>query len=140
MGKFRLQYGRPVASGISTSHARTCRLSRDASLSIGELRLASVLPNTASRLFATARERLDDLLPVETPVLDEDLAGMPAANDHARQIDARNIALQRVGIESRLPRFGVKPNAKALDEFEVRVISRQCEHLLGRNSLLAGTI
>src|SRR5271154_3624148 len=98
------------------------------------------LPNAARCLFAIARQCLDDLLPVETPVLNEDLACMPAANHDARQMNARNIALQRVGIESRLPRFGVKPNAKALDEFEVRVISRQCEHLLGRNALFAGTI
>src|ERR1700722_1640576 len=140
MGKFRLQYGRPAASSISTSHPRTCRLARDASLSISGVSLASALPNTARRLFATARERLDDLFPMKTPVLDEDLARMPAANHHARQIDPRNIALQRGGIEIRLPRFGVKPNAEALDEFEVRVIPRQCEHLLGRNALLAHTI
>src|ERR1700727_4060017 len=101
MGKLWLPHCRTVAPCISTPHARSCRLPRDASLSIVGVRDCSAY-STLPAACSPARDRLDDLFPMKTAVLDEDLVRMPAANYHPRQIDPRNMSLQAGGRELRL--------------------------------------
>src|SRR6266851_7363381 len=73
---------------------------------------------------------LNDLLPVEAPVFDEYLAGVPPADDHPRQVDSGHIALQRIGIQRRPAALRIELHPEALDERKVRVISgeRSEEH------------
>ena len=63
---------------------------------------------TAGGLFALARERIDDLLAVESAVLDENLAGETSANNHSGQMNPGNVAFQRVRVKRRLTRFRVE--------------------------------
>src|SRR5216683_3415480 len=86
------------------------------------------------------RQRLDDLLPVEAPVFDENLAGVPPANDHARQMDSRHIALKRVRIQRRLAAFRIEPHTQTFYEREIGVVAGQREHASRRQFLLTGSI
>src|SRR5256885_16745882 len=65
------------------------------------------------------RQCLNDLLPVEAPVFDENFASMPSADHHAGQMDPRNIALERIRIQRRLAAFRIKPHAQAFNEREI---------------------
>src|SRR5260370_30888758 len=44
---------------------------------------------------------LNDLLPVEAPVFDEYLAGVPPADDHPRQLDSPHIPLRPIAVPRR---------------------------------------
>src|SRR6266852_9416117 len=83
---------------------------------------------------------LNDLLPVEAPVFDENFAGVPPADDHSREMDARHIALQRIRIQRRFAAFRIKLHAQALDEREIGVVAGQREHASRGQSLLTGAI
>src|SRR5437879_8710385 len=48
------------------------------------------------------RQCLNDLLPVEAPVFDENFASMPSTDHHAGQMDPRNIPPVRILIQTRL--------------------------------------
>jgi len=52
-----------------------------------------------------ARERSDDLLAMKAAIFDENFAGVISADDHAGEVQAANIALERLRIESRFIRF-----------------------------------
>src|SRR6266849_2002278 len=90
--------------------------------------------------YSSRFESLNDLLPVETPVFDEDLAGMPSADDHTRQMDSRHVALKCVRIQSRLAAFRIKAHTQAFDERKIGMVAGQSEHASRRQSLLAGSI
>src|SRR6266403_2678627 len=62
------------------------------------------------------RQRLNDLLPVESPVFDEDFAGVSASDNYARKVDSRHIALQRMRIQRRPAALWIKLHTKALDK------------------------
>src|SRR5882762_11885994 len=68
---------------------------------------------------------LNDLLAVEAPVFYENLAGVPSADHHSRQMDARHIALQRIRIQRRPAAFRIQLHAQALDEREIGVVAGQ---------------
>src|SRR5260370_34996414 len=55
---------------------------------------------------------LNNLLPVEAPVFDEDLAGVPASDNHARKVDSRHIALQRIRMRGRPSAFRIELHAE----------------------------
>ena len=55
-----------------------------------------------SRLAQLAAQIVGDLASVETPVLNEYLAGIHSRDDHPRQINSSHIALQRVRVHHRL--------------------------------------
>src|SRR5258706_13775291 len=55
---------------------------------------------------------LNDLLPVESPVFVEDLAGVPASDNHPCKMDSRPIALQGIRTQGRSAAFRTKPHAK----------------------------
>src|SRR6266851_5099306 len=59
---------------------------------------------------------LNNLLPVETAVFDENLAGVPASDNHARKVDSRHVALQRIRIQRRPTAFRIELHAQALDK------------------------
>jgi hypothetical protein len=53
----------------------------------------------------------NNLLPVESAVLNENLAGKPTADNHARNIHSRDITFERFGIACRLARLRIEANA-----------------------------
>src|SRR6266851_809345 len=59
---------------------------------------------------------LNDLFPVKAPVFDEDLAGVPASDNHARKVDSRHIALQRIRIQRRSAALRIELHAEAFDK------------------------
>src|SRR5258708_32150860 len=61
-------------------------------------------------------QSLNDLLPVEAPVFDEDLAGVLSADDHACKMDPRHIALQLIRIQGRPAAFRIELHAEAFDK------------------------
>src|SRR5437868_15361551 len=60
---------------------------------------------------AARRQRFNDLLPVKSPVLDEDLSRVASPNDYAAQMNSGHIALECIGIERGFPSRGIKCNA-----------------------------
>ena|SRR5437016_1015573 len=52
----------------------------------------------------SARKRSNDLLTVKAAIFDKNFAGVVSADDHAGKVQAGNIALKRVRIESGLVR------------------------------------
>src|SRR5713226_2806763 len=87
-------------------------------------------------LNASPSESHGNLLPVKSAVLDENFAGMPAADHYSRQIYPRNIAFVRLRIHVRLFCHRVKLHSQALDKFEIRVVSSQKEDLFRRKPFL----
>src|SRR5260370_11788292 len=73
---------------------------------------------------------LNDLLPVEAPVFNEYLAGVPAADDHPRQVDSPHIALQRIVIQRRPAALRIELHPEALDQRKFRFISADLAYLL----------
>src|SRR5437588_697923 len=86
------------------------------------------------------RQCLNDLLPVEAPVFDENLASMPPADDHARQMDPWHIALERIRIQRRLATFRIESHTQAFHEREIGMVAGQREHVSRGQSLLTGSI
>src|SRR5260370_11313294 len=86
------------------------------------------------------RQPLDDLLPVEAPVFDKNFAGVPPADDHSGQREARHIALQRIRIQRRFAAFRIKPHTPAFNDREVGMVAGQREHASRGQSLLTGAI
>src|ERR1700676_4300784 len=86
------------------------------------------------------RERLDNLLSVKPPVLNENLSRVPPANHHARQVNSRNVALQRVRIERRLAGNRIEMHSQVLDELEIRMISSEGEYLFCGQPLFAAAV
>src|SRR5713101_8887251 len=98
---------------------------------------------SGSRSFprcSSLRQRLNDLLPVEAPVFDEYLAGVPPADNHSGQMDPRHIALQRIRIKRRLAAFGIEPYTKFFEEGKIGMVAGQREHASRRQSQLTGSI
>jgi hypothetical protein len=67
---------------------------------------------------------LDNHLPVEPPVLNENLAGMPSANHHSSKVQPLYVALQRVRIQFWLAAVVIQLHSQTLDELVVRMVSR----------------
>src|ERR1700756_2083700 len=101
---------------------------------------SSKQPPRSSSANTLTFQRLNDLLPVKSSILDENLARVPSPDHHARQMNASNIALQRVGIERRLPRLRIKLYPQRLNKRKIRMIPRQREPLLGGQMLLPSSI
>src|ERR1700689_2557410 len=106
----------------------------------GKLRVAVLFPLTRSRSYtltlpprrgdggcriqaAFACHSRDDLFAVEAAILDENLRGVFAADDHAGQVNARNIAFERVGIQIRLAVAGIETNSLLLEKIEIGMIA-----------------
>src|SRR5260370_31970028 len=71
---------------------------------------------------------LDDLLPVEAPVFDENFAGVPPADDHSREMDARHIALQRIRIQRRFAAVRIELHTQVFNERAIGMVAGQREH------------
>src|SRR4029077_16004815 len=69
------------------------------------------------------RDVTGDLRAMESAVLDEDLAGVHPRDQHAGQINACPLTLQRFRIQHGPPRFWIEVNAVAQQEIRVGVIS-----------------
>ena len=65
----------------------------------------------------------NDLPSVETPVFDEDFRGVPAADDHSRKVNARDVAFERLRIASGAARFRIEANSLPFEKFEIGMIS-----------------
>src|ERR1700736_6449041 len=65
---------------------------------------------------------------------------MTPANHYARQVNPRNVALQRIGIQSRLARNRIEMHSQALNELKVGVVSGQGEYLLRGEPLFTSVI
>src|SRR5262244_3379733 len=77
---------------------------------------------------------------MKPPILDEDLAGVPAPGHDSSQVDPRNVAFQRIRFQSRLTADRIEPHPQTLNERIIRVIPRQSKHLLRGQHLLAATV
>jgi hypothetical protein len=82
-------------------------------------------------------QRLGDQRAVEAPILNEDLIGARAGHDHARQIDARHIALQRLRIANRQPVLALQAHAQCFKELEVGMIAGHGEDKVVLHGLAA---
>src|SRR5687767_7934202 len=64
-------------------------------------------PALPAPLAPPLREHLDDLLPMESAVLDEDVAGRAAGGRTAREKEVRHVRFERLGIQRWRQRLGV---------------------------------
>src|SRR4051794_17185586 len=71
----------------------------------------------------------DDLFAVETAIFDEDFAGVIAAYDDAREINAWDVAFERLRIQRGLVGLRIELNAELAQERKIRVIARERENL-----------
>src|SRR5690348_14251911 len=81
-------------------------------------------------------DRGDDLVAVETPVLDEDLVRVVAGDDHAGNEDPWHRRLERFRIVFRNPGLWVDRNALRLEEIRVRSEAGHQVHTRRWESLL----
>src|SRR6266404_5157965 len=81
-----------------------------------------------------------DLLTMQPSVFDENLSGVAAAGDYAREMNPWHIALQRLGMKFWFAAFRIELHPQALNESVVRMISGQREHLSRRQSFFTGSV
>src|SRR5438876_659731 len=79
-------------------------------------------------LRRSRRQGLNDLLSVKASVFNKYLARMPPANDHASQMNPRDIAFEGVRIERRLATLRIEPHPQAFNEREIGVVARKRKH------------
>src|SRR5690349_13773553 len=80
-------------------------------------------------------QRFDDLFPMKTPILDENLPRVTPSDYHSRQINPRHIAFVRVRVERGPFALWIELHPHALHKRKIRVISRQREYLFCGNPL-----
>src|SRR6266436_9417367 len=88
-------------------------------------RIASTKPRASASVWLLTRrfgDRFGDEFSVETPVLDENLVSVRACYDHAREINAAPLALERDGIGDGLRGPRVEMNAMLGHEFEIGTV------------------
>jgi hypothetical protein len=73
----------------------------------------------------------DDLAAVEASILDEDFAGVNAADEDSGDVDAGDVGFESFEIDARLARFGVEFDADAFEELEVGMIAGHGEGVEG---------
>ncbi len=86
-----------------------------------------------SRDAALARHRGDDFPAVETAIFDENIAGIQAADDDARDVNSGNVRLESFGIDIRLASHGIERNSLPFEKLEIRVVSGHREDLRRRD-------
>src|SRR5213082_115967 len=91
-------------------------------------------------LRRSRRQGLNDLLSVKASVFNKYLARMPPANDHASQMNPRDIAFEGVRIERRLATLRIEPHPQAFNEREIGVVARKRKHPPRGQSAFAGSI
>src|ERR1041384_5852441 len=94
--------------------------------------------NKAQRTGQTTTSFLqcfDDLFPMKTPILDENLSRVPPSDYHTRQINPRHIAFVRVRVERGPFALWIELHPHALHKRKIRMISRQREYLSCGNPL-----
>src|SRR5260370_38020520 len=123
----------PLNMVLKTSH--TSRIG-DAMAEVYQTHSSGATRRRSGILNASPSESHGNWLPVKSAVLDENFAGMSAADHYSRQIYPRNIAFVRLRIHVRLFCHRVKLHSQALDKFEIRVVSSQKEDLFRRKPLL----
>src|ERR1700722_8011811 len=99
-------------------------------------RLRALVGALRDRTLLLARESIDNLFPVESPILDEDLPGETPADDYASQVNSRHVALQRIRINRGTLRIRVQLDSQALNEIVVGVVPSQQKHSLCRQARL----
>src|SRR6266404_131752 len=85
-------------------------------------------------------QALDDLLPMQPAVFDENFSGVAAARNHSRKMNPWHIAFQRLGIEFGFAAFRIELHPQALNKSVVRMISGQREDLSRRQSFFTGSV
>src|SRR5579859_6204456 len=90
--------------------------------------------------YCSRFQRLDNLFSVEPAIFNEYLACVPATNHHTGQMDSRNVAFQRVGVERRLSRFGIEMYAEAFDKRKIGMVAGESEHLAGTQAPLSCSV
>src|SRR4029077_19781682 len=85
----------------------------------------------ASGPDAPGGDRLDDHLPVEATVLDEDAARLPPRDHRPRDVEAGDVALQRGRVVVGLERGFIDPHARPPEEIDIGMIAGEEEEALG---------
>lgn len=65
----------------------------------------------------------DDLAAVEASILDENFAGVKAADEDSGDVDAGDVGLEGFEIDARLARFGIEFDAGGFEELEVGMVA-----------------
>ncbi len=73
---------------------------------------------------------------MEAAVFDKDFAGVISANHDTGKIQAGNVALERLLIESGLVGFGIEPYTEAAQEREIGMVAGERKYLHGREDTL----
>src|SRR5215475_881847 len=96
----------------------------------------SLLRGLAPFLF----QSFDNLFSVKPSVFNKNLARMPAADNHTCQMQAGNIALERIWIQRWLLRMRIELHTKAFDELIIGMISGQRKHPSRRKPLFSAAV
>ena len=87
-----------------------------------------------------ACQRGDNLFAMESAIFDKNFAGVISADHHSGDENSPDIALMREWVHGGLVGLRIERDPQGSQEFEVRMVSRQCKNLIRRQCHFTGVI